>query len=165
MSLVKEFKLYCIYLLNWVTIWGFVWPLVKKAFFCGGCGLFHLQKWGSFIKQNKNCSYSRMWSLLRFESKSQSLEHIMHIWLKWLLEWTFLWRKIFVFSFQVLETFYYEDIGEVSTVKKSGLQLVMHTGGRVVLSTPKAGIKHIRGQSYKTFRRVFRRLTPLAWLS
>jgi hypothetical protein len=41
--------------------------------------------------------------------------------------------------FQVLDTFHYEDIGEVSTIKKSGLQLVMHTGGRVVLSTPKAG--------------------------
>merc|ERR1712241_1667225 len=33
----------------------------------------------------------------------------------------------------------YEDIGEVSTVKNSGLQLAMHTGGRLVVTTPKAG--------------------------
>jgi hypothetical protein len=44
-----------------------------------------------------------------------------------------------------LDTFYYEDIGEVSTIKKSGLQLVMHTGGRVVLSTPKAGRTSLKG--------------------
>merc|ERR1711899_245776 len=40
---------------------------------------------------------------------------------------------------QVLETYSYEDIGEVSTVKNSGLQLAMHTGGRVVVTTNKAG--------------------------
>merc|ERR1712218_714787 len=40
---------------------------------------------------------------------------------------------------QVLETYSYDDIGEVSTVKNSGLQLAMHTGGRVVVSTNKAG--------------------------
>merc|ERR1712038_2171765 len=40
---------------------------------------------------------------------------------------------------QVLETYTYEDIGEVSTVKNSGLQLAMHTGGRVVVTTNKAG--------------------------
>lgn len=38
-----------------------------------------------------------------------------------------------------METYNYEDIGEVSTVKTSGLQLVMHTGGRVVVTTNKAG--------------------------
>jgi len=47
--------------------------------------------------------------------------------------------KIVKNLFQVLDTFYFEDIGEVSTLKKSGLQLVMHTGGRVLLTTPKAG--------------------------
>ncbi len=40
---------------------------------------------------------------------------------------------------QVLETYNYEDIGEISTVKNSGLQLVMHTGGRLVVTTEKAG--------------------------
>ena len=40
---------------------------------------------------------------------------------------------------QVLETYSYEDIGEVSNVKNSGLQLAMHTGGRVVVTTNKAG--------------------------
>ena len=39
----------------------------------------------------------------------------------------------------MLETYTYEDIGEVSTVKNSGLQLAMHTGGRVVVTTNKAG--------------------------
>ena len=39
----------------------------------------------------------------------------------------------------MLETYSYDDIGEVSTVKNSGLQLAMHTGGRVVVSTNKAG--------------------------
>ena len=39
---------------------------------------------------------------------------------------------------QVLETYNYEDIGEVSTIKHNGLQLVMHQGGRVVVSTEKA---------------------------
>merc|ERR1719450_930760 len=39
----------------------------------------------------------------------------------------------------VLETYQYEDIGEVSTMSNSGLQMVMHTGGRVVLSANKAG--------------------------
>ena len=38
-----------------------------------------------------------------------------------------------------METYSYEDIGEVSTVKNSGLQLAMHTGGRLVVTTPKAG--------------------------
>ena len=38
-----------------------------------------------------------------------------------------------------METYTYEDIGEVSTVKNSGLQLAMHTGGRVVVTTNKAG--------------------------
>ena len=42
-------------------------------------------------------------------------------------------------SKQVLETYQYEDIGEVSTMSNSGLQMVMHTGGRVVLSANKAG--------------------------
>jgi myosin-15 len=40
---------------------------------------------------------------------------------------------------RVLETYQYEDIGEVSTMSNSGLQMVMHTGGRVVLSANKAG--------------------------
>merc|ERR1712141_997361 len=39
----------------------------------------------------------------------------------------------------VLETYQYEDIGEVSTMSNSGLQMVTHTGGRVVLSANKAG--------------------------
>ena len=38
-----------------------------------------------------------------------------------------------------METYTYEDIGEVSAVKNSGLQLAMHTGGRVVVTTNKAG--------------------------
>ena len=38
-----------------------------------------------------------------------------------------------------METYQYEDIGEVSTMSNSGLQMVMHTGGRVVLSANKAG--------------------------
>ena len=45
---------------------------------------------------------------------------------------------IFIWK-QVLETYQYEDIGEVSTMSNSGLQMVMHTGGRVVLSANKAG--------------------------
>ena len=49
--------------------------------------------------------------------------------------------------FQVLETYSYEDIGEVSTVKNSGLQLAMHTGGRVVVTTNKAG----KNTSFDTF--------------
>ena len=40
---------------------------------------------------------------------------------------------------QVLDYYTFEDIGEVSTVKSSALQIVMHTGGRVVLQTNKAG--------------------------
>ena len=40
----------------------------------------------------------------------------------------------------MLETYSFEDIGEVSTTKHgSGLQLVTHQGERVVISTEKAG--------------------------
>ena len=44
-----------------------------------------------------------------------------------------------LFFCQVLETYNYEDIGEVSTVRQDGLQLVMHQGGRVLFNTDKAG--------------------------
>ena len=44
----------------------------------------------------------------------------------------------FPYFIKVLETYNYEDIGEVSTIKHNGLQLVMHQGGRVVVSTDKA---------------------------
>ena len=40
--------------------------------------------------------------------------------------------------FQVLEKYSFEDIGEVSTAKHSGLQLVTHQGERIVLTTEKA---------------------------
>ena len=39
---------------------------------------------------------------------------------------------------QVLEKYSFEDIGEVSTSKHSGLQLVTHQGERIVLTTEKA---------------------------
>jgi hypothetical protein len=38
-----------------------------------------------------------------------------------------------------LETYSFEDIGEVSTSKHSGLQLVTHQGERIVLTTDRAG--------------------------
>ena len=45
----------------------------------------------------------------------------------------------FLFVLQVVDFYNFEDIGEVSTIKSSALQLVMHTGGRVVVTTNKAG--------------------------
>ena len=58
--------------------------------------------------------------------------------LKNLFQCVFQNSLIFIWK-QVLETYQYEDIGEVSTMSNSGLQMVMHTGGRVVLSANKAG--------------------------
>ncbi|CAB4070030.1 unnamed protein product [Lepeophtheirus salmonis] len=40
--------------------------------------------------------------------------------------------------FETLETYTFEDIGEISTIKSNGLQIVTHTGGRLIASTPKA---------------------------
>ena len=40
---------------------------------------------------------------------------------------------------QVVDFYNYDDIGEVTTIKSSSLQIVMHTGGRVLLTTNKAG--------------------------
>ncbi|QQP35410.1 Myosin 15 [Caligus rogercresseyi] len=42
--------------------------------------------------------------------------------------------------FETLETYTYEDIGEISTIKSSGLQIVTHTGARLLVSNPKAPI-------------------------
>lgn len=53
---------------------------------------------------------------------------------------------------QVLETYNYEDIGEVSAIKNNGLQLVMHTGGRVVVTTDKAGKEKKFGIWFNHFR-------------
>ena len=39
---------------------------------------------------------------------------------------------------QVVEFYSFEDIAEVATIKSSSLQIVMRTGGRVVLTTAKA---------------------------
>ena len=39
---------------------------------------------------------------------------------------------------QVVDFYNYDDIGEVTTIKSSSLQIVMHTGGRVLLTTNKA---------------------------
>merc|ERR1719357_1219517 len=39
---------------------------------------------------------------------------------------------------KVVDFYNFEDIGEVSTIKSTALQLVMHTGGRVVVTTNKA---------------------------
>ena len=39
---------------------------------------------------------------------------------------------------QVVEFYSFEDIAEVATIKSSSLQIVMRTGGRVVLTTTKA---------------------------
>merc|ERR1719245_229883 len=39
---------------------------------------------------------------------------------------------------KVIDFYGFEDIGEVSTIKSTALQLVMHTGGRVVVTTNKA---------------------------
>ena len=41
-------------------------------------------------------------------------------------------------SFQVVDFYNFDDIASVETVKSSALQLVMHTGGRVVVTTSKA---------------------------
>ena len=38
-----------------------------------------------------------------------------------------------------MDFYNYDDIGEVTTIKSSSLQIVMHTGGRVLLTTNKAG--------------------------
>ena len=43
------------------------------------------------------------------------------------------------FILQVVDFYNYDDIGEVTTIKSSSLQIVMHTGGRVLLTTNKAG--------------------------
>merc|ERR1719471_2568105 len=40
---------------------------------------------------------------------------------------------------KVVDFYNFSDIGEVSSIKSSCLQLVMHTGGRVLLTTNKAG--------------------------
>ena len=42
------------------------------------------------------------------------------------------------FVFQVVDFYNFDDIASVETVKSSALQLVMHTGGRVVVTTNKA---------------------------
>ncbi|XP_040563865.1 unconventional myosin-XV [Lepeophtheirus salmonis] len=41
---------------------------------------------------------------------------------------------------ETIETYTFEDIGEISTVKSSGLQIVTHTGGRLFTTTPKASV-------------------------
>ena len=38
----------------------------------------------------------------------------------------------------MVEFYSFEDIAEVATIKSSSLQIVMRTGGRVVLTTTKA---------------------------
>ena len=38
----------------------------------------------------------------------------------------------------MVEFYSFEDIAEVATIKSSSLQIVMRTGGRVVLTTAKA---------------------------
>ena len=43
------------------------------------------------------------------------------------------------YCLQVVDFYNYDDIGEVTTIKSSSLQIVMHTGGRVLLTTNKAG--------------------------
>ena len=40
---------------------------------------------------------------------------------------------------QVVDFYNYSDVAEVTTIKSSSLQIVMHTGGRVLLTTSKAG--------------------------
>ena len=47
--------------------------------------------------------------------------------------------KLMFFILQVVDFYNYDDIGEVTTIKSSSLQIVMHTGGRVLLTTNKAG--------------------------
>ena len=50
----------------------------------------------------------------------------------------FFYSKL-IFILQVVDFYNYDDIGEVTTIKSSSLQIVMHTGGRVLLTTNKAG--------------------------
>ena len=40
---------------------------------------------------------------------------------------------------QVVDFYNFSDLSEVTSIKSSSLELVMHTGGRVILSTNKAG--------------------------
>lgn len=53
----------------------------------------------------------------------------------------------FYLSFKAIGDFYFENIDKVSTVQRSGVQFVMHTGGRMVLSAQKSGKDSITYQT------------------
>ena len=74
---------------------------------------------------------------------------------KWTLQY---FNSISLFIFQVLETYNYEDIGEVSTVKQNGLKMVMHTGGRVQLNSDKSGRLNIKAWDMLLFRKFVHRM-------